>query len=260
MRIHPFLLVAILLTSLYASGCSRCSSEGIEESSPVDGTGALEWEKVPMGLSPEELKEALWAMGGFEGDARPEIVCSPQVALSVIDDEKDTMEERGAPGRKLSNCALMQAGTFGRSWRLASAKGELLDGALVALTFRFSEAEYAGLVGGLKERLGPGTQRRIEDVSVLGEEPVEAILWKKDGELWAVFKGVSGATLLRQDSDELRALPPAVQAAQPGKKVSLDDIGLGGGLDLSGDDLDDIPVIEEEKEKPADAGAPDAGN
>ena len=64
-----------------------------------------------------------------------------------------------------------------------------------------------------------------------------------DDELWVLGGSQRETTLVRQSPAALSGFPKPPKASVRGVPVSLDDIGLGGGLDLN-DDLDDIPIVD----------------
>jgi hypothetical protein len=86
----------------------------------------------------------------------------------------------------------------------------------------------------LAARFGPGKAFELEERSavLLDGEARQCTLWKRGGELLALVRGERETRLVRQRSGLAELLPPMPEAAEPGEPVKLDDIGLGGGLDL----------------------------
>jgi len=227
------LVLATCLPLLGVAGCSRCGDE-VPEAREVEGSKQLAWEQVALGLDRDGFRTALARIAGVpDEEAAARIGCSDQFTMVVVDADERTITERSGRGRDLGNCTLLQAGA-GRSWDLLSARGEFVDGALAGLTFAFPPERFDALAAELESRFGPGAAVTLEDRSavLLDSEDRASRLWRRDGELFALVKGDREARLVRQDAALGARLPPLPRAAERGEPVSLDDIGLGGGLDL----------------------------
>lgn len=215
------------------SGCSRCGDD-VPEAREIEGSAALPWERIELGTDRAVFRSALAALAGIPpGDAEARIGCREQFTMDVVDAEAGTVTERSGRGRELSNCALLQAGS-NRTWKLLSARGEFVDGELKRLTFAFSAERFDELAAELASRFGQGAAITLEDRSavLLDSEQRDSRLWKRAQELFALVEGDREARLVRQHRDLADLLQPMPPAAERGKPVSLDDIGLGGGLDL----------------------------
>jgi hypothetical protein len=215
------------------TGCSRCGDD-VPEAREVAGSKALPWEQVELGVDPAGFRAAIASLAGVaDQDAASRIGCRQQFTMDVIDAAGRTITERSGRKRSLSNCALLQAGS-NRSWSLLSARGEFVDGKLMRLTFAFPKEGFAKLAAELESRLGAGAEVTLEDRSavLLDSEARKSRLWKRDQELYALVEGDREARLIRQDAALGNLLPPMPEAGERGKPVDLDDIGLGGRLDL----------------------------
>ena len=230
---------------LFMGGCTRCcGEEDIVETHEVEGSSQLPWEKISLGVDESEFKKAVTALAGLsEESAFARITCSPQITIDVIDPKAGSMSERGSGNHSLSNCTFRQVGSAGQSSKPASIRGEFVDGRLVSITFRFPSARRDSLAGEIEKRFAQGPARKIKQISAIGESSTDMLLWKVDDELWALGGSQLGTILVRQSPAPLRELPEPPKASVRGVPVSLDDIGLGGGLDLN-DNLDDVPIID----------------
>ncbi len=206
---------------------------------------------MKLGTDADSFRGVLAQLSGLqEEDAATIITCVDQSIIEVVDPAKGLISERPVVDGTLSNCALMQAGE-NKSWQLLSAKGEFLKGVMVGATYNFPADYHGGLLREMTARYGPGEERQLRVINLLGDGSATMRLWSVDDKLWALEKGKGVTRLLHQDTDELTGLPEPTPPAEKGKPVSLDEIGLGGGLDLN-DDLDDIPdVIDVEEGRAA---------
>jgi hypothetical protein len=248
MRTTVVLLCAAAAVAL--AGCERCSDgDGLVASKETAGSEDLPWERMELGSGVEAFRSALAGLAGLAPEeAEAVITCVDQSAIEVVDPARGIASERSSGDGSLSNCALLQAGAR-KSWRLVSAKGEFLAGALVRATFDFPPDGHGEILAEMTGRFGPGEERELESRSLLGTGRRAVRLWKVKGSLWILESGERTARLVHQDTERLARLPEPAPAAERGVPVSLDDIGLGGGLDLDDEGLDDIPLVQ-----PADAG------
>jgi len=229
----PVVLALALGVLAGAGGCSRCGDD-VPKAREVEGSTQLPWERVELGTDQAGFRASLAALSGIAAaDAAARIGCREQFTMDVIDADARTITERSGRGRELSNCALLQAGS-NRSWSLLSARGELVDGKLMRVTFAFPAERFDVLAAELESRFGTGAVATLEDRSavLLDSEDRDSRLWKREHELFALVRGDREVRFVRQDTTLGKQLPPMPAAAERGKPVSLDDIGLGGGLDL----------------------------
>jgi len=203
----------------------------------------MPWEQVKLKIGEVEFKTALINMAGLSpSKATSRIKCTDQFTIDVIDPKRKTISERASLSNKpLSNCILLQA-QLERSWMLVSARGEFMKDLLVAVTFKFKKDHFDLMQTEIEKRFGPGEFRKLQVQSILGQELREAVLWNINGETWALWKTTKDANLVRQAPKLLEDLPPLPEAAKKGVPVNLDDIGLGGGLDLD-EPLPEIPTL-----------------
>jgi len=248
MRTTVALLCAAAAMTL--AGCERCSGcDGLPDSEEAAGSEGLPWERMELGSGVEAFRSTLAGLAGLAPEeAEAVITCVDQSAIEVVDPAGGVSSERSVGDGSLSNCALLQAGAR-KSWRLVSAKGEFLAGSLVSATFDFPQDGHGEILAEMTARFGPGEGRELESRSLLGTGRRAVTLWKVKGSLWILERGERTARLVHQDPERLARLPEPAPAAKRGVPVSLDDIGLGGGLDLDEKGLDDIPLVQ-----PDDAG------
>lgn len=226
-------------------GCSRCG-EGEAPPPGPDGAGAL-YDRLPLGGPERQLRAALAAFAGLEEkEAWLLVVCGDQAWLDVLDPEARTLTETPGGGRAIRRCTLPDAG-IRRSSPLRSARADFLDGRAVSASWSFAAADYDAKRRELEARLGGGRDVRLEERSAVGELERTAVVWSFRGEAWALIRGLE--TRVVRQAAALRALPKPLAAPGRGEKVSLDDIGLGGGPDL------DKPVPDVSDILPQDAGA-----
>jgi hypothetical protein len=226
--------LALLGAAVGSGGCSRCSDDGVPEAQEVAGSSALDWEQVELGVDRQRFRGDLARLAGIPTeDAEARIGCRDQFTMDVIDPGERAITERSGRGHDLGNCTLQQAGSD-RSWSLTSARGELVDGKLVRVTFAFGPDQHDRLAQDLTSRFGAGKGLELEERSavLLDAETRQCSLWRRQGELIALVRGEREARLIRQSASLVELLPPMPEAAERGKPVDLDDIGLGGGLDL----------------------------
>jgi hypothetical protein len=238
MHTHAQRIIAIISVGYFVawtSGCSRCSDDGVPTAEEVAGSAALPWEAVTLGVDQAKFVNDLAEMAGITAEeAQTRIRCGDQFTMDVIDPGEREIAERSGRGHSLGNCTLQQASSD-RSWSLASARGELVDGKLVRVTFAFFGADQHGILAReLRARFGPGASLELEERSAVlaDSEPRDCTLWKRAGELIALIEGAGETRLIRQDLDLTGVLLPMPEAAERGEPVDLKDIGLGGGLDL----------------------------
>ncbi len=230
---------------LFMGGCTRCcGEEDIVETHEVEGSSELPWEKISLGVDENEFKKAVTALAGLsEESAFAHITCNPQITIDVIVPKAGSMSERGSGDHSLSHCTFRQVESAGQPSKPASVRGEFLDGRLVSITFRFRAAGRDSLVKEIEKRFDRGTARKIEQIWAIGESSADMLLWKVGDDLWVLGGSQRETVLVRQSPAPLNGLPEPRKASVKGVPVSLDDIGLGGGLDLN-DNLDDVPIID----------------
>ena len=245
MKIRIFIVIGSLFLALSSGGCTRCcGEEDIVETKEVEGSSELPWEKVSLGVDENEFKKAVTALAGLsEESAFAGITCNPQITIDVIDPKAGSMSERGSGDHSLSNCTFRQIGSAGQSSNPASVRGEFMDGRLVSITFRFPSDGHHSLSKEIEKRFDRGTARKIKQISAIGESSADMLLWRVGDDMWVLGGSQRETILVRQSRAPLRELPEPPKASVKGVPVSLDDIGLGGGLDLN-DDLDDIPIVD----------------
>jgi hypothetical protein len=229
----PSAIPALLCAAAWLAGCSRCGDD-VPEATEVEGSTALAWEAVELGIDRQRLVDELARLAGIPaGDAAARIGCRDQFTMDVIDPGERAIAERSGRGHDLANCTLQQAGAD-RSWSLVSARGELVDGKLVRVTFAFGPDQHDRLAQDLTARFGPGKGFELEERSavLLDGEARQCALWRRGDELIALVRGQREARLIRQAGGLVEQLQPMPEAAERGEPVKLDDIGLGGGLDL----------------------------
>ena len=237
---------AAFLTSVIAlcaalEGCSRCG----DGTQPTDGLPA--YARLSLGADEAALRAELAELGGFDtGGATRFVTCSDLARADVLDVETPAMVEKAAPGHSLVRCALM-GGMFHRSGPFSNARGDLLDGRLFSAAWSFAPSDFDARRRELEAALGPGKDVRLEESSALGELQREAVVWRANGVQWALIRGLETRVVKQGDAGQTAfALPEA--PSKRGSKVSLDDIGLGGGLDLT------KPLPSDEGLVPKDAG------
>jgi hypothetical protein len=231
---HPFtktLLAMVLLGAGWVAGCARCGDDpGLSEQ---PGSQPLAFERIELGASPAQFRAAVAELAGIGADDATRLIsCGDQTALMVIDPGEETAEERLAGGHRLTNCALLQAAAVGRSWDVAAVRGEFVDDALASVTVSFAATAHQRLAAQLTERFGEPAAATIEERSLLGEEEREHLLWRVRDELWALSQGRQNTLLVHQGLTRCQALPPLPEPKRRPAPVNLDDLGLGGGLDL----------------------------
>lgn len=230
-RLSRALIAGLLLGAAGAAGCSKCGDDDARIEQP--GSQPLAFEGIALGASPAQFRAAVAELAGIAAeDAARLISCSDQTTLLVIDPRAETAEERGAGGHRLANCALLQAKAVGRSWDVAAVRGEFVDDALASVTISFAAAAHQRLIGQLNARFGEPARETIEERTLLGEEAREHLLWRVRDELWALSAGRQNAILVRQSLPRCAALPPLPAPPDRPVPIDLDDLGLGGGLDL----------------------------
>jgi hypothetical protein len=234
--------IAIAAAATAASvGCSRCGDE------PPQETGAAVYDTIALGGTEATLRAQLAALGGFDPDGAAKFVkCDPLPRIDVLDLDDGALIEKPAGAHTLVRCALM-GGRFHRASPISWAQGDLLDGRVVAAKVAFYIGEHDKRRAELEAYLGSGDEVRLEERSALGESQRDAVVWRRGGEAWAILGGRE-TRILKQDAEALGVLAEPGEPAGRGDKVSLDDIGLGGGLDL------EKPLPSDEGLVPKDAG------
>jgi hypothetical protein len=232
-NIARMLMVIAIGAVSWTAGCSRCGEE-VPRAEETVGSKQLPWERIELGSNESGFRKALVELTELPVErAAASIDCKDQFTMHVIDSEERTITERSGRGRELVNCTMLRAGSH-RSWDLRSARGEFVDGKLMRLTFTFPENRFAALDEEIGARFGPGAETVLEERSavLLDAEDRRSRLWRRDRELLALVQGVREVRIVRQDASLAGLLPPMPRAAERGEPVNLDDIGLGGGLDL----------------------------
>ena len=230
-----------------SAGCSRCSDGGAAPAPGPEGGGAL-YDRLPLGAREAQIRAALAGIAGLtEEEAWLLVACGDQAWADVLDLDGEALAERPSGGRSIRRCTLPDAGAH-KSSLLRSARVDFLDGKAVSASWSFAAADFDAHRKELEARLGKGEEIRLEERSALGELQRTAVVWKFGREAWALVQGLE-TRVFRQDAVALAALPREAAPTKRGEKVSLDDIGLGGGLDLN------KPVPDVSDILPKDAGA-----
>jgi hypothetical protein len=223
-------IAAALLLAGWAPACSRCGEEPPSTEQP--GSTPLPFEQLALEASPDVFRAAVARLAGLTDEEAARLVpCGEQSTLTVIDPGEETAEERAAGAHRLSNCALQQAGA-GRSWDVAAIRGEFVDDALASVTISYAANAHDRLLGQLTERFGQPAREMLSERSLLGDDSREYAVWRLRDELWALTRGRQNAMLIHQHLARCAALPPLPEPSARPKPVDLDDLGLGGGLDL----------------------------
>jgi hypothetical protein len=235
------LVASLLAIAASAGGCARCGDDPRQGDLPG-------WARLPLGTSEAGLRSALAAAGGLDaGGAKRFVDCAQLPRADVLDVEEPALAEEAAPGHALVRCTL-RGGMFERSGPFSAAWGDLLDGRVFSVAWSFSLYYHDACRRELEAALGPGREVRLEESSALGELQRPAVVWRRDGAQWALIRGLE-ARIIKQDETARVAFAPLAAPSERGSKVSLDDIGLGGGLDLA------KPLPSDEGLVPKDAGA-----
>jgi hypothetical protein len=235
------LLASVVALCVVLDGCSRCGDE------PQQVGSVPAYARLSLGSDEATLRTELAALGGFDpGGATRFVTCSDLARADILDVETPAMIEMAAPGHSLVRCTLM-GGMFQRSGPFSSARGDLLDGRLFSAAWSFTPSDFDARRGELEAALGPGKEVRLEEESALGELQREAVVWRADGVQWALIRGLETRVVKQGDAGQTAFAPPVAPSSR-GSKVSLDDIGLGGGLDLT------KPLPSDEGLVPKDAG------
>jgi len=237
---------AALLASFVAlcaalDGCSRC------EDGPQRADRLPAYTRLSLGANEAALRSEIAALGGFDPQGATRFVtCSDLARVDVLDVGTPAMIEKAAPGHSLRRCTLM-GGMYHRSAPFSLARGDLLDGRVFSTAWSFAPSDFDKRRRELEAALGPGEDVRLEESSALGELQREAVVWRADGVQWALIRGLETRIVKQGDAGQTAFAPPAATPKR-GSKVSLDDIGLGGGLDLT------KPVPDLSAILPPDAG------
>jgi hypothetical protein len=215
-----------------AVGCSKCTAEK-EAPTPTgpNGSGAI-FDKLPLDAPESRLRTALAALAGFdEKESWLLVICADQTWIDVLDLEDEVFAERPSGHRTIRRCTLPDAGSR-RSSLLRSARVDLVDDRAVSASWSFAAADFDARRKELESRLGAGEEMRLEERSAVGELQRSAVVWRFKGESWALIRGLE-TRVVRQNTEALVGLPKETATPARGDKISLDDIGLGGGLDLN---------------------------
>jgi hypothetical protein len=241
MESRPAILLA-LVSGLLASGCERCAERRGPGPDPAAGlppaaqprpaAPPLAFEAVALGADQGAFRAALGRLVGIaDEDLADRVTCAPLFALEMIEPDGENMVERTPGGHSLDGCALLWAGRESSS-PLRSVRGGFVDGRLASVSFSFPAGERDRLLARAEARFGPATRRALLLTTALGAEPLEAALWNVDGTAWLLLPGERTTTLVHQDPRAAAALGRTAPVPARGAPVALDDIGLGGGLDL----------------------------
>lgn len=254
-------LVPVALSCLY---CSKCGSdivgefsgeapgEALSNAAVQVGSAALEWERVPLGLSEAAFKQAVADLFQEELSVIEELFqCGTQQGIWVIDPVGKAVQERTTKG-KLHFCNISSV-SVEASLRVASIRGEFLDDKLLQLQFKFTASHFNTLKAELEKRFDKGDRRDLAVDSVVGKKTESFLLWKVKNITWGINNVDKEVTLFVQDTAALSGF--SVKA--PNKKTDLSDIGLNGSpYDVA---LDDIEVPQElrDTDAPASIGSSD---
>jgi hypothetical protein len=232
---------AAAICAFYA-GCSRCNEA-------VDGTAeaVAKYDKIPLGAPEATVRAGFAALGGFDQQGATRFVkCTYLSRMDALDIEETALIEKPSGNHSLVRCTLL-GGMFHRSSPILSAQGDILDGRAVSVSWSFAQSDYDKRLAELDAYLGAGQNVRLEERSALGELQRAATVWRRGDEVWALLSGLE-TRILKQDARALRALAAPADPPERGSKVSLDEIGLGGGLDFT------KPVPDLAEILPPDAG------
>jgi hypothetical protein len=238
-----YITIFIFSVSLFANvSCSGCNEkpkgEKLKESITVNGSKILKWEIINPGITLDRLNSLLSKVTGIDSaDIKRSIKCSFGTAIDVIDPINAAISERLSVKPPLTVCTLLQIG-LKRSGNLSSVRAFFMQNRLVSITYRFKKDAYKILNGHLSKRFGPSQSRELTRLSIIDNQKEQISLWKVKNDIWALQQQSNNTDLIRQDSDKLKDLPLPPKPSQKGKPVSLDDLGIKGGLEV---DLSDIP-------------------
>jgi hypothetical protein len=235
------LIASVVALCAVLGGCSRCEDED-QRSGDLPA-----YARISLGATETALRAELAKLGGFDpGGATRFVTCSDLARVDVLDVKTPAMIEKSAPGHSLVRCTLL-GGMYHRSGPFSSTRGDLLDGHVFSAAWSFAPSDFDARRRELDAALGPGEDVRLEESSALGELQREAVVWRADGVQWALIRGLE-TRLVKQGDAGQTAFAPPIAPSKRGSKVSLDDIGLGGGLDLT------KPLPSDEGLVPKDAG------
>jgi hypothetical protein len=228
--------------ALLAYGCERCSGPGGGGPDPAAGlppaveprpeAPALPFEAVVLGADQAGFLSALGRLADIAAeDLATRVTCAPLSALDIIEPDGENLVERTRGGHALEGCALFRAGSESSS-PLTSVRGGFVDGRLASVSFSFPAEQRDRLLSSAEDRFGPAIRRPMMLRTALGAEPLDALLWNVDGAAWLLLPGERTVTLVHQDPRAAAGLGRPAPVPARGEPVSLDDIGLGGALDL----------------------------
>ena len=220
------LLASVVALCAVLDGCSQC------EDGPQTADRLPAYARLSLGATEAALRSELAALGGFDPKGATRFVtCSDLARTDILEVETPAMVEKAAPGHSLIRCTLM-GGMYHRSAPFSSARGDLLDGRVFSAAWNFAPSDFDTRRRELETALGPGEDVRLEESSALGELQREAVVWRAEGVQWALIRGLETRIVKQGDTGQTAFAPPAA-TPKHGSKISLDDIGLGGGLDLT---------------------------
>jgi hypothetical protein len=237
------LIISAAAVCAACTGCSRCNE-------PADGTAeaVAKYDKIPLGATEATVRAGFAALGGFDPQGATRFVkCTDLSRIDALDLEETALIEKPAGDHSLVRCTLL-GGMFHRPSPILSAQGDLLDGRAVSVSWNFAQSDFDKRLAELTAYLGAGQSVRLEERSALGELQRAATVWRRGDDAWALLSGLE-TRILKQDARALRALAAPADPPARGSKVSLEDIGLGGGLDLA------KPVPDLSAILPPDAGS-----
>jgi hypothetical protein len=240
MRSSAVIAAAAICAAL--AGCSRCGE-------PADGTAeaVAKYDKLPLGADEAGARAGLADLGGLDpAGATKFVTCAALPRVDVLDLDETALIEKPAGGHSVVRCTLL-GGMYHRSSPILSAQCDLLDGRTAAVSWIFAQSDYDKRRKELEAAFGAGDDVRLEERSALGEQQRAATVWRRGDQAWALIPGRE-TRILKQDARAFTVLADPAEPPARGSKVSLDDIGLGGGLDLA------KPLPSDEGLVPADAG------
>lgn len=231
----------------FLSGCTKCSSEtGLDVSVETPGSKSMVWEEVLLGTNMDTFKTDVAKLANLAEDEKALFIkCREMITFEVINPKDGAIEERSKGNHNFESCILSQAGRQ-KSWKLISIRGGFVDGILASLTFSFPQESFESTVAEISKRYGAGKNQVLEENDILGEVKKNAQIWNVKGIIWAVLKGPKETRLTIQDPKKTLILAEPKKAIKKGAPVKLDDLGLGGGLDLENEKEPELPDIDTE--------------
>ena len=226
------------ISAPFLTGCERCSDSNIEKHGD-----AVIWELIPFGISEETFIIQTASLMAVVPPKR-DLTCKEQITMPYPDlDEKEIVERPGGD-LTLTACTI-RAHSAEQTSTLLEIKGEFVADELSRLVFRFTSSQAVNVEESLKKRFGEGDTVTVKEQVIIEETPASYRYWRDKKEVWLLTRGTNDTVLLiHQDLVSGATLKKPAPIAEKGKPVSLDDIGLGGKLDLNAPlpNLDDLEI------------------